>query len=209
MLSAMPFTCFTFCPNTPSSAEPTCCSTLPMIIMVPPRSPLPVSERTIAAWLSPAPVRSRLSESGPFNWLPAMPPPSKLADLDLVDRDLGRDLRRRAGIDRGSGEVEGAAIDIAGQGADVEDTVLDGELGHDVVDALVGHDQRVRLEIDIGVLALQGREVERFIGPGRAAALGRRRGCCGLAAAGAMNGTRLTVPPTRLALIIGLGPVAS
>ena len=33
------------------------------------------------------------------------------------------------------------------------------DLAPDCVDALVGQDERIRLEVDIGILALQGREI--------------------------------------------------
>jgi hypothetical protein len=47
-----------------------------MIMTVPSTLPLPVSERIRSAWLTPEPVALRLSDSGPFTWLPAMPPPT-------------------------------------------------------------------------------------------------------------------------------------
>ena len=172
----MPCTCFTCEPSTPSSAEPTCCSILPMIMTLPSTLPLPLSERIRSAWLSPAPVALRLSDSGPLTWLPAMPPPITWPDLDLVHRDLGIQLGgRRAGVDRGAAEVEAAAIDLALQGLHGRDAVAHGDLGDQVVDLLVGHDQRLRGEVDVRVLVAQRRQVERFLRPGRAALAASRR----------------------------------
>src|SRR5258707_1118855 len=88
--------------------------------------------------------------------------PQYLAKLNLVDQHLGVDFRRPITIDRGAGQIEATAINLAVQGLHRHQTVLDGDLSDQIIDALVRHDQRIGLEVDIGILLFQSLEIQRL-----------------------------------------------